>query len=204
MGQFSNPKTAAALADCPQLWNSSVTETLPEAKATFNYKESSPITKYYATSYRYRGGRWHCDSKFFFLLFWLLDRLKRTHMCIIQSHFLLFCSILCCYLEEVLNFPLPILPPLPPPPLPPPPTELIWQAPVFTPWVRCSCDFVNILSIYQSWISFDCHLSVTLWSQIKLLGRRGKCSTCFLRDDMRHSVFRISVRYWIFTRIYIA
>lgn len=64
MGQFSNPKTAAALADCPQLWNSAVSEDLLAYHGTFKFKETSPVTKYFASSHRYRGGRWECDSKF--------------------------------------------------------------------------------------------------------------------------------------------
>jgi hypothetical protein len=62
IGQFSNPISAAALADCPQLWNSQVAY-IDTKKGTKSYKESSPVTKYFATSHRYRGGRWSCDGK---------------------------------------------------------------------------------------------------------------------------------------------
>ncbi|KAG7672452.1 hypothetical protein Ndes2526B_g09031 [Nannochloris sp. 'desiccata'] len=57
--RFSNPVSAAALADCPQLWNSQVSE---EEKGSKTYKQSSPVTKYFATARRYRGGRWQCEA----------------------------------------------------------------------------------------------------------------------------------------------
>lgn len=62
--RFSNPVSAAALADCPQLWNSQVSE---EEKGSKTYKQSSPVTKYFATARRYRGGRWQCEGDVFLI-----------------------------------------------------------------------------------------------------------------------------------------